>query len=647
MITLFCNANRPACIPHRQILSDRLPGSRFLPVGTVQTLIFLLIGLSATGIKAADRPNVVWILSEDNSKHYLQLFDPAGTTTPNIAAMAKEGVLFQRAFSNAPVCSVARTTLLTGCYAPRIGTQYHRRSKLAAMPTDVQMFPAYLRSAGYYTTNNSKEDYNAVKADNVWDDSSRKASWKNRPNTETPFFHMQTFGQSHEGSLHFSRKKMESEPTNHAPNKVTLAPYHPDTKTFRYTHARYLDRIQDIDQLVGEVIQQLEADGVLEETFVFYFGDHGGVLPRSKGYPYEAGLHVPLVVRVPEKFKDLSPLPRSSQTDGFVEFVDFGPTVLDLAGVEIPKGVDGIPFLGSQTTSAELEQRNETFGYADRFDEKYDMIRTLRIGDWKYIRNYESFLPAGLQNNYRYRMLAYQEWRSQYRQGTLNPMQQQFYQAKPLEGLYNLKTDPHEINNLAQDPQYQEQLVAMRTRLQERMQAMPDLSLIPESQLVAEGLDNPVQYGQKMKKRIAKYLQTVDLCLLPTDQAVPELQRALSSSDPMERMWAWTACCCIADQASELESLAHKQSTLDPHRLTRIRATQFLAILGKTDPRPAIYKELASTKSTVEALEILNTAVYIQDHLTPGLKIDPEQLQFSFDVDPKGEVARRVQYFSN
>ena len=235
-------------------------------------------------VQAAQRPNFVWILSEDNSKHYLKLFDEHGTKTPHIKQMAEHGLLYERAFSNAPVCSVARTTLITSVYAPRLGTQFHRKIRPVALPKDWHLFPSYLRQAGYYTTNNSKEDYNTIKQNDVWDESSKRASWKNRPAPETPFFHMQSYPISHESSLHFSQKEMDASKTKADPNQIQLAPYHPDTPLFRYTHARYHDRIGLVDDLVGKMVADLEKGGHLEDTFIFYFGDHGGVLPRSKGY---------------------------------------------------------------------------------------------------------------------------------------------------------------------------------------------------------------------------------------------------------------------------------------------------------------------------------------------------------------------------
>ncbi|MFT5410625.1 MAG: arylsulfatase A-like enzyme, partial [Verrucomicrobiales bacterium] len=385
----------------------------------MKNLAALLLFLLTTSSQAAEKPNFVWIISEDNSHHYLEHFFPGGAPTPNIVQMAERGITYDHAFSNAPVCSVARSTLITSCYAPRIGTQYHRRSAMAPMPEGLRMFPAYLRDAGYYTTNRSKEDYNAIKSKDVWDDSSRKSHWHNRKEGQ-PFFHKVTFAQSHEGSLHFSKQQMESQPTKTDPKTIQLPPYHPDTPTFRYTHARYRDSIRTIDGLVGQVIADLEKDGELENTFVFYFGDHGGVLPRGKGYAYESGLHVPLVVRIPENFKHLVDAKPGSRAKGFVSFIDFGPTVLNLAGAAIPQGIDGKSFLGNGVTWGAVEKRDTAFGYADRFDEKYDLVRTLRKANFTYQRNYQPFNFDSLQNDYRYKMIAYREWRDLFKAGKLN-----------------------------------------------------------------------------------------------------------------------------------------------------------------------------------------------------------------------------------
>ena len=242
----------------------------------------LLLVLSCSRAPSGELPNFVWIISEDNSTHYMELFDAHGIATPNIATMAEEGICFTRAFSNAPVCSVARSTLISSCYGPRTGAQFHRRSALVPMPDDVEMFPAYLRQAGYYTTNNSKEDYNYVKGEGVWDESSRTAHWSKREPGQ-PFFHKESHPVSHESRLHFGAELMETYQPVSSPDSVFLFPNHPDTDLFRFTSAYYRDRMLAVDTIVGRVIQQLEDEGLLESTFVFYFGDHGGVLPGSKG----------------------------------------------------------------------------------------------------------------------------------------------------------------------------------------------------------------------------------------------------------------------------------------------------------------------------------------------------------------------------
>ncbi|WP_146521658.1 sulfatase-like hydrolase/transferase [Stieleria varia] len=606
----------------------------------------LVLWLSATIVHAADRPNVVWIMSEDNSADYLQHFDPAGAPTPNIEAMAEHGITFNHAFSNAPVCSVARTTLITSCYAPRIGTQFHRRDTVAPMPDGVRMFPAYLRDAGYYTTNQRKEDYNAVKADDVWDASSPKAHWKNRPDKSMPFFHVQTYGDSHESSLHFPAKAMEQAPETD-PASVKLQPYFPDTPIFRFTRARYHDRIMQIDQLVGKLLEELEADGELENTFVFYFGDHGGVLPRSKGYLYESGLHVPLVIRVPAKFQGLARRELGSRTDGFVEFVDFGPTVLALAGLERPEGIDGRAFLGKNVDADEVDQRNETFGYADRFDEKYDLVRSLRVGKWKYIRNFEPFLPDALQNNYRYKMLAYQEWRDLYKAGKLNDVQSQFFRAKPAEALYDLDSDPYEINNLADDPQYQEQLELLRRKLRDRLVSMPDLSFFTEAVVVSEAIKNPVVFGQQNHAQLLAMIDTVNLALLPPEDAEIQLAAALQHEDPWVRYWALVACSSHGKAVASLAPRA-QELLLDIEPLVVVRAIEFLAMVSDIDTMPYLYRSFERATNEPEALRMVNSAVYLRDLYGDRFPIDPKRLQFAAILDRRknSELDRRLDYLS-
>lgn len=612
------------------------------PLLAVALLVLAVFPLDASAKSKQTRPNVVWILSEDNSIHYLDHYFKGGAKTPNIEKLAASGLTFDHAFSCSPVCSVARTTLATGCYGPRIGTQFHRRYKLAEMPTGLRMFPAYLREAGYYTSNNSKKDYAAVEGPGVWDESSRKASWRNRTDSKQPFFHMESHGQSHESSLHFKQAAFENEATKTDPATVTLAPYHPDTPIFRYTHARYLDRMMDIDKIVGNTVAKLEQDGVLEDTFIFYFGDHGGVLPRGKGYIYESGLHVPLVVRVPKNFKHLVDGEIGKRLNGFVNFADFGPTVLNLVGVDVPKQVDGRAFLGKGVSRKALNARDEAFGHADRFDEKYDLIRSLRKGRFQYIRNFQPHLPDGLNNNYRYKALAYQNWRELFKAGKLKGATRQFYDPKPVEFLFDCEADPHQVKNLAADPKHADVLADLRQRLRKQLKALPDLSLYPESLLVDQALDNAVAFGRQHKKEIGMLLDIADLQLLPFAKAKAKLRTALHSKNPMVRYWAANVCTSFGKEAASLTGQV-RPLLQDKTMTVRIRAAEFLGSIGAINPQPVLTEIVNTTENAVETVEALNAVVWFRDFFDGRYPVERSQFK---PITTLGDLSDRLNYIN-
>lgn len=580
------------------------------PAQLAFAISLLLLGQSS----AQDRPNFVWIVSEDNSIHYLRHFFPGGTATPAIESLAAHGLTFDHAFSNAPVCSVARTTLITSCHAPRMGTQFHRRNAEARLPEDLHMFPAFLRKAGYHTTNNSKKDYNAVEGGGVWDESSTKASWRDRKDPAQPFFHFASHNDSHESSLHFNEESYLNYQPSHDPHKVALAPYHPDTPLFRHTHARYLDRIQVIDSIVASTVKQLEEDGLLDSTFIFYFSDHGGVLPRGKGYLYDNGLHVPLVIRVPEKFRHLvDGFPIGGRVPGFVSFIDFGPTVLNLAGVPLPDDIDGRPFLGAGVALDEVNERDEALGYADRMDEKYDLVRSLRKGKYHYMRCHQPWLPDGLQNNYRYISLAWQEWRSLHEQGKLTGAPAAFFAPRPVEMLFDCEADPHNTRNLATDPEHQSTLLELRRQLGSLLRTLPDLSYYPESRLVREAIQDPVSFGLEQMAEIQSLADIADIALLSFDEAQPRLEALLDSSNPWQRYWAAMVCTAFGNQAASLAPAA-KPLLQDEEPAVRLRAIEFLGLIGTIQPQPALAELVNSTDDAVLAAETLNSVVWFRDH---------------------------------
>ena len=608
-------------------------------------LALFIISLVGAAAIAADRPNIVWIVSEDNSKHWLRLYEEGGAAMPNIEKLAENGLVFQNAFSNAPVCSVARSTLITGSYAPRIAAQYHRRGAMAPMPEGLRMFPHYLREAGYYTTNNSKTDYN-LSDKGMWDESSNKATYRNR-DSEQPFFHVQNFGRTHEGQLHFTEEFMEENATETDPHGIKVFPYHPDTPVFRYTYAKFQDHHIETDAQMGEFLARLKDDGVADDTIVFYYGDHGGVLPRGKGYAYESGLNVPLVVYAPEKWRHLLPLNAGRSVEGFVSFIDFGPTVLNLAGVDVPETMDGKPFLGEGVTARDLDRRDEAFGYADRFDEKYDLVRTFRKGKYKYIRNYQPFNFDGLFNDYRYKMLAYREWHAMYQEGELNAVQSQFFEPREAEALYDIEKDPHETNNLADDPKSASVLRDLRQRLTNQVKEISDLSFLPEPAMLSEALSNPVQFGRENQDRIGKLVDTANLSLLPFAKAKSGIAKAFKSNDPWVRYWGAIVCSSFGKEASSFTETAKNLVKNDADNLVRVRAAEFLALIGAVKPQKAIYLSLKNAESEVEANLILNTVTLLQDG-QPGYKfnINPGIFPKEWRSNLRGNVSRRLAYLT-
>jgi len=509
------------------------------------------------------------------------------------------------------------------------------------MPGAMKMFPAYLREAGYYTSNNSKEDYNIVKGDDVWDESSNKASWRKRVPGQ-PFFHVQNFGTTHESRLFFEDEEMNMPDTLTDRNSCFIYPSHPQTEIFKYLNARYRDKIIVMDREIGAMIDELEKDGLLENTFIFYYGDHGGVLPGSKGYMKETGLHVPLVVHIPEKYKYLASLEPGTESSAFVSFVDFGATVLNIAGVKIPEGMDGKPFFGKGVTNADLASRDETYSYADRFDEKYDMVRSVRKGKYKYVRNYQPFNYNGLWNNYRYRQAGFRQWLEMYEKGQLSEIQAEFFKTKKPALLYDLEADPYETKNLAEDPGYKEVLKEMQGKLDSWLMEMPDLSFYPEHYLVNNAFDNPVAFGQAHKADIKEYHKTADLMLLDYELAKPGIKESLSSDDPWKRYWAVIVCSRFEKQANEFLPVIREIANGDPELINRVRAAEFLGIIDAEDPSEIICQTLYASKDGTEAGLILNSVVLMRDGYGYDFNIDVKK--FDPVVAEAPYVIRRLQY---
>ena len=437
---------------------------------------FVVVSAWARSPDPERRPNILWISCEDISPD-LGCYGNDYAITPNLDRLAAEGVRYTNAFTVAGVCAPSRSGIITGMYPTTIGT-HHMRCR-GVPPEYVKCFTEYLRAAGYYCVNNVKTDYNFETPRTAWDESSRRAHWRNCP-PDMPFFCVINFTITHESQIRlpdrqFWRRTAALEPhERHDPLKAILPPYYPDTPRVRRDWARYHDLITALDKEVGRVLQELEEDGLADETVVFFWSDHGRGLPRAKRWIYDSGIHVPLIVRWPGRIKP------GTVDDRLISLIDLGPTVLSIAGVPIPKHMQGRAFLGP----AAEEPREYIFAARDRMDESYDIIRAVRDRRFKYIRNYEPYRTYAQRIAYMELMPTMQEMRRLWALGKLRGARALYFRStKPVEELYDTWNDPHEIHNLADDPAYTDVLRRLR-RVHERwVRETGDLGLIPEGQL--------------------------------------------------------------------------------------------------------------------------------------------------------------------
>ena len=571
-----------------------------------------VLSVSPAFSKADNRPNFVWLMGEDTAPQFMGMYnDSKGAKTPNMEYLAQNGIVFENAYSNAPVSSAARSTLITGCYAPKFGISFHRKLELLNMPENFHMFPTYLRRAGYCTANSSKTDYNCVLDTCAWDMiKSNLGDWRKRKDKNQPFFFVRTNAASHESCLHFSENQMAERKTVHDVNSVNILPVHPDTPLFRYTYATFYDKIQKVDNELGKMIEMLLEDGVLDNTFIFYFGDNGGSLPGSKGYTGETGLKVPMIVYVPQKWREKLPVNCGGKVHGFVSFMDLGPTLLHLAGLNVPEHMDGTPFMGEDISLDDMNGRDLVYGYGDRFDELYAFNRTVRKGNFKYSRNFQPYHSKSLFAFYRYKQLAFKEWRKLYEEGKLNDVQSYFFRPQGTEELYDLSNDPYETKNLASLPEYKGKLKEMRGLLDKNMTEQCDLGLLPECVWLEEGRKNPYEYGRKSQSRLKSVKNVVDMQLESFGDILSALKKSLESEDPVERWWAVTVCASFGKEAEGLKGMVEKMLADDASYI-RSRAMVFLSMLGREFTKYDLMKVFGTIDVDSESLLVMNDIAFM------------------------------------
>ncbi|MFT6880476.1 MAG: N-sulfoglucosamine sulfohydrolase [Psychromonas sp.] len=430
-------------------------------------------------------PNILWISAEDLSPR-MAAYGDSTINTPNLNRLANEGIVYDHAYTAAGVCSPSRNAIITGRFQTSNGGHNMRTMRIgeykrlnlpkgynSVPPPEVKLFPEYLRAKGYYTTNNLKTDYQFTAPPTVWDEVSKTADWRGKAEGQ-PFFSVINFTTTHESQI-WKRADHEMRVD---PQTVPLPPYYPDNDIVRTDVARHYSNMSELDDQIGEVLARLEEDGLLENTIIFFWGDHGDGLPFYKRSVYRRGLHIPFIARFPNMEN------AGTRNNAFISGIDFGPTMLSLAGIETPSQMQGKAFLGKFESDIGHEY---IFGARDRIDNDYDRVRSVMDRKFQYVKNFNPELPLYMDVAYRKQIPMMKMLLKMRDEGTLSPEQSiWFKKTKPKEELYNWITDPYQLNNLAENPAYVQDLERLRTVMENWTIETKDLGYINERELLAQ-----------------------------------------------------------------------------------------------------------------------------------------------------------------
>ncbi|MGB6220748.1 sulfatase-like hydrolase/transferase [Haloferula sp.] len=574
---------------------------------------------------AGERPNIVWITCEDISP-YLGCYECPEAQTPNLDKLAERGVRYTNAYANSPVCAVARSTLLTGMYASTTGS--HQMRCDTQLPASIPAYPKLLRQAGYYCTNNSKKDYNSnfEKDSTLWDESSGKAHWKNREEGQ-PFFAVFNLTTTHESQLNQGRigkyvqNKQIPSKSRIDPKDIKLPPYHPDLLEIRKDWARLHDLVTYMDQQVGEKLRELEDAGLADNTIVFFYSDHGGMLSRSKRFIYSGGTQVPLIVHFPKKWQDLAPAKDGETCDRLVSFVDFPKTLLSLAEAEVPPIMQGSIFLGNH---AEPAPQYVHFT-RDRMGTRPDFSRAVTDGRHYLIRNFMPHRPLGRADRYGFQTQAnWRAWENYFEAGKCDPVQSQFFQPKALIELFDTQTDPWQVTNLAGEPTQQPRIEAMSRELDRWMIETRDTGLIPEPlvpELIGPGSTSETlyEYAQSDQYPVEELLRISKETALGDRGKLSDYIAFTEHAHPVARYRGAYALFLVRSHDAAVQKTLKQMIAKDPMSANRVIAAQALGRCG--DPETAyaaLLKEMDATPDGFGTLYALNALQYahLADRLT-------------------------------
>ena len=570
-------------------------------------------------------PNIVWISTEDIGPG-IGAYGDEYAFTPNLDQLAREGAIYQNAFASAPICSPARSCLITGMYATSLGTQ-HLRSEII-IPEKIKTIPEYLRTSGYFCTNNSKTDYN-FDPTGRWDENSDEAHWRNRPEGK-PFFSVFNYGTTHEGPTNSTDTLIfETLENLHNPEEANIPPILPDTEKFRKIWARQHDLISVMDQQAGDIINQLKEDGEYENTIIFFFGDHGYGLPGYKRWLTDAGLRIPLIIRVPDKYQEYFNF-ENGENDDLVSFVDFAPTVLSMAGVPVPEHMEGQVVIGAKKP----EKRKYVYGARSRADDVYDMARSISNGRYIYIRHFMPQLPY-VQKALIFgdKKTSYEELNQLHENGNLEHPAAGWYTSKPVEELYDLKNDPYELRNLAGDPSVAEIKLTLEQELKEWIVKHHDTGLMHEADMMILSKETtPYEYAHSNVYDPAAILDAALEVGNPEPQA-DVLEKNLKSNIGAVRFWTVMAI-QENEKLADRFQLSLEKALADPSPSVALAAAETLCNMNQTTKvYPVIEKYLQMKEEPWVVLQAAMVARRLGEKASPLVPVIQQEFeQYQGDV---------------
>lgn len=568
----------------------------------------------------AQKPNILWVTIEDTSPDFIGCYGNKNAKTPAIDRLAKEGVRFTNAFSTGTVCSPSRNTIITGVRTYALGTGNHRSQY--PIPDFMKGFPYFMQQEGYYVTNNSKTDYNVADEKAfiaaAWNECSNEAGWWGRAAGQ-PFFAVFNFADSHQSRTMTNPYEWYEE---HVLNQLAveerigeddfdMPPFYRDSRQMRKQFARVYNSLKLTDNKIAELLNRLKEDHLMDSTIIFFYGDHGEGMPRGKTNGIDFGYRVPFVVWFPEMYKHLSPWGTGVITEELVSFEDLAPTLVSLAGGEIPKHMKGRVLLGP----GRMAPRDRLFLSSDRSDNGIDLVRSVTTGRYFYSRNFMPFMPEARYIRYMEIGEIKQIMRKDLAANQLNDLQESLFEPRPAEFLFDLEDDHWETHNLASDPLHDSLLRKMRTALRDNIISSRDIMLLPEYEIASiASTTTPYVYRMDKKKYpVEQIYAAASLSGIRSAQAANEQGKLLKSGNKIVRYWAIIGL--RSQQKAELKPLREeiKQAMKDSYPPVAVAASAISYDAFGDQTAKAQLEKFMRDKNPHLALMAINFLLYVHD----------------------------------